>query len=445
MVSGALPPSTLQTVLKRLDPAVLVASAGVLRTATAAGADLADLAGRVVVLDRDPDALPAGAVPVDDLDGQQAPAPRPRRHDEPMIISHTSGTTGLPKLVVHSADTIMGHLGRTESLPWPIVGMKRRDTVATQISFCHMRIITWTTGTLALRPRTAVLLADGDPQTAERVLRAHRPTYLEALPGTYIRWEELTRQPHNPFSDVRLYVSTFDAMHPPTVRRFLHASRRPFPTWLQGWGQSETGPMAFRLLTRRALARTGARHPTTRNVGRPIPFFTGLKVVDPQSMRPVPAGTPGVALARTAGRCVGYVGEQDRWRRKVDGPWWNTGDVATRSRTGVVRLLDREVDAIPGMSCIELEDVLADRVPGLLEAVVIGVPGQRPLPVLATPDGELDRTAWDRAVYDLPPLAEPVVLGWDELPRTGTGKVRRLELRDRLLGRDETFGTGQWT
>jgi acyl-coenzyme A synthetase/AMP-(fatty) acid ligase len=180
-------------------------------------------------------------------------------------------------------------------------------------------------------------------------------------------------------------------------------------------------------------------------VGRPIPFFTGLKVVDPQSMRPVAAGTPGVALARTAGRCVGYVGEQERWQRKVDGPWWNTGDVATRSRTGVVRLLDREVDVIPGMSCIELEDVLADRLPGLLEAVVIGVPGQRPLPVLATPDGQLDRTEWDRAVYDLPPLAEPVVLGWDELPRTGTGKVRRLELRDRLLGRDETFGTGRWT
>lgn len=444
MVSGALPVPTLQTVLKRLEPAVLVAAGGLLAGAAAGGADLAGLATRTIDLGGADEPV-RGTVPVAELRGAAAPAAAPRRRDVPMIVTHTSGTTGPPKLVVHSADTIMGHLGRTESLPWPVVGAKHRDTVATQIAFAHMRIITWTTGMLALKPRKAVLLADGDPQTALRVLGAHRPTYLEALPGTYIRWEGLTDRADSPFGDVRLYVSTFDAVHPPTVRRFLGASRRPFPVWLQGWGQSETGPMAFRMLTRRALARRGDRHPTTRNVGRPIPLVTGLKVVDPTTLRPVPPGTPGVALARTAGRCVSYVAEEERWQRKVDGPWWNTGDVATRSRTGVVRLLDREVDVIPGMSCIELEDVLADRLPGLLEAVVIGIPGRQPLPVLATADGTLDRERWHAAVADLPELAAPVVLGWDDLPRTGTGKVRRPELRDRLLGRDETYGSGQWT
>lgn len=443
MVSGSLPLSTLQTVLKRLEPTVLVAGGRVLRDAVAAGEDLTAIASRTIDLGG-LEPVP-GAIPVDEVRNTSAPNAAPRRRDQPMIITHTSGTTGLPKLVVHSANTIMGHLGRTESLPWPIVGAKHRDTVATQIAFSHMRIITWTTGMLALKPKAAVLIADGDPETAQRVLSAHKPTYLEALPGTYIRWEELAGRPDHPFTDVRLYVSTFDAMHPPTVRRFLNASKRPFPVWLQGWGQSETGPMAFRMLTRRALAKRGNRHPTTRNVGRPIPFFTGLKVVDPQTMRPVRAGTPGVALARTAGRCVTYVTEEDRWARKADGPWWNTGDWATRSRTGAVNLLDREVDVIPGMSCIELEDVLADRLPDLLEAVIIGIPGRTPLPVLATPNGKVDRAAWDRAVADLPAMAAPVVLTWDELPRTGTGKVRRLELRDRLLGRDETYGTGQWT
>lgn len=444
MVSGSLPTATLQTVLKRLEPSVLVAAGGLLRAGAAAGADLTGIATRTVDLGGPGESV-AGAVGLEDLRGADAPAAVPRRRDQPMIVTHTSGTTGLPKLVVHSADTIMGHLGRTESLPWPIVGAKHRDTVATQIAFAHMRIITWTTGMLALKPATAVLLADGDPQTAQRVLGAHPPTYLEALPGTYIRWEGLAGRPDHPFGRVRLYVSTFDAMHPPTVRKFLAASRRPFPVWLQGWGQSETGPMAFRMLTRRALVKRGDRHPTTRNVGRPIPFFTGLKVVDAQTLRTVPAGTPGVALARTAGRCVTYVAEEERWQRKVDGPWWNTGDVATRSRTGVVKLLDREVDAIPGLSCIELEDVLADRLPGLLEAVVIGIPGRQPLPVLATADGTLDRARWQQAVADLPELAAPVVLTWDDLPRTGTGKVRRLELRDRLLGRDETYGSGLWT
>ncbi|HEV7898808.1 MAG TPA: class I adenylate-forming enzyme family protein [Planosporangium sp.] len=441
MVSGLLPTEALQTILKRLEPAVLVTDTALLAAADRDGADLTSMATRTLTLDGPAHA----AITVADVRGASAPAPRPRPADQPMIATHTSGTTGISKLVVHSANTLMGHLGRTESIRWPIVGMKRNDTVATSIAFCHVRVISWTTGTLQLAPRTGVIVADSDPDVAERTFRAHPPTYLEALPSTYQGWEPLTVRPDNVFRQVRLYVSTFDAVHPPTVRSFLGASQRRFPTWLQGWGQSETGPMTFRLLTRRAVASRGDRHPTTRNVGRPIPGFTALRVVDPATMRPVSRGTPGVVLTRTNGRCLDYVGESDRWQVKAVGPWWNTGDVGVQTRTGGIRLLDREVDVIPGLSCIELEDVLADRMPGLLEAVIIGVPGRAPLPVLCAPDG-IDRDAWRRACHDLPELADPVVLTWDEIPRTGTGKVRRQELRDRLLGAGlETYGLGTWT
>lgn len=99
---------------------------------------------------------------------------------------------------------------------------------------------------------------------------------------------------------------------------------------------------------------------------------------------------------------------------------------------------------IPGMSCIELEDVLADRLPQLLEAAVIGIPGQLPLPVVCTRDGSLDEAEWRRATADLPELGAPRVLPLEEIPRTSTGKVRRVELRERLLG-EETYGTGRWT
>lgn len=441
LVSGTLPPETMQTVLKRADAQVLVTTADILRAGREAGADLTAFTDRTIVLSGQED----GAVALDSLRGGTVPKPVTAATYEPMVATHTSGTTGVPKLVVHTVDTIMGHLGRTESLPWPIVGMKHRDSVATAVAFNHMRMITWSTGTLRLEPRDAVIIADPSPATAERMFRQFRPNYLEALPATYIGWEELTDRPDNVFSDVRLFVSTFDAMHPPTVRRFLHASKRPFPTWLQGWGQSETGPMTFRLLTRRALAARGDRHPTTRRVGRPIPGFTGMKVVDPQTLHPVPDGTPGVVLTKTNGRCIGYLGEEERWRDKAVGTWWNTGDYGVRSRTGEFKLLDREVDVIPGMSCIELEDVLADRLPQLLEAAVIGVPGQLPLPVLATRDDTLDKEAWQRATADLPELDEPRVLPLDEFPRTSTGKVRRLELRERLLGEAATYGTGRWT
>lgn len=440
LVAGSLPAQTLGTVLKRADAQLLVTTAGILASADEQGVDLKSLVPRTVTVGS---ALP-GTIALDDLRGAREPKVFRTASYEPMVATHTSGTTGVPKLVVHSVDTVLGHLGRTESLRFPIVAMKRSDTVATATPFNHMRMITWSTGTLKLEPKNALLLADARPETAERMFAPRRPTYLEALPATYIGWQELAEKRPELYADVRLYVSTFDAIHPPTVRRFLHASKRRFPAWLQGWGQSETGPMTFRLLTRRALAAKGDRHPTTRDVGRPIPGFTGMKVVDPATMKPVPNGKPGVLLTRTDGRCIGYLGEQRRWNDKARGKWWNTGDYGLRTAAGAFRLLDREVDVIPGMSCIELEDVLADRLPQLLEAAVIGIPGQLPLPVVSTRDGSLDEDEWRRATADLPALGEPRVLPLEEIPRTSTGKVRRVELRERLLG-EETYGTGRWT
>lgn len=440
LVAGSLPAQTLGTVLKRADAQLLVTTAGILTSADEQGVDLKSLVPRTVTVGA---ALP-GTVALDDLRGARTPSAFRTASYEPMVATHTSGTTGVPKLVVHSVDTVLGHLGRTESLRFPIVAMKRSDTVATATPFNHMRMITWSTGTLKLEPKNALLLADARPETAERMFAPRRPTYLEALPATYIGWQELAEKRPELYADVRLYVSTFDAIHPPTVRRFLHASKRRFPAWLQGWGQSETGPMTFRLLTRRALAAKGDRHPTTRDVGRPIPGFTGMKVVDPATMKPVPNGEPGVLLTRTDGRCIGYLGEQRRWHDKARGKWWNTGDYGLRTAAGAFRLLDREVDVIPGMSCIELEDVLADRLPQLLEAAVIGIPGQLPLPVVCTRDGSLDEAEWRRATADLPELGAPRVLPLEEIPRTSTGKVRRVELRERLLG-EETYGTGRWT
>lgn len=73
----------------------------------------------------------------------------------------------------------------------------------------------------------------------------------------------------------------------------------------------------------------------------------------------------------------------------------------------------------------------------------VGRPGRPPLPVLVTADGTLDHRAWRAAVADLPPLADPVPVAWDDVPRTG--KVRRLAPHARLLGDSDIHGTGRWT
>jgi acyl-coenzyme A synthetase/AMP-(fatty) acid ligase len=159
----------------------------------------------------------------------------------------------------------------------------------------------------------------------------------------------------------------------------------------------------------------------------------------------LPGGRPGLVLARTRARCTEYVGEQDRWHAKETGGWWNTGDLGVLTRTGSVLLLDREVDTVPGLSCLRTEDVIENRLPEVVECVVLGNPGGPPVPVVVTADGRLDPRRWRSAIADLPLLADPRVVAWDDLPRTGTGKVRRLELLTRLVGHTDTHGTGRWT
>ncbi|MFC3453811.1 class I adenylate-forming enzyme family protein [Amycolatopsis speibonae] len=408
-LSGHLPDDTLDLLVKRLDAALLVTDRPSPR------------ARRVLRIDEFAAAAP--------------PEPHRRHDDEPLVICHTSGTTGTPKLVVHTTRTIIDRLARPEASRWPVIGTRRDDVVGNASSYAHGRTFCWTASALCLAPRELVILSTDS--AAARMFGRYRPTIIEALPTAYTRWRQLANSPENPFQRVRRFVSTYDAVHPPVVRTLLNASAHKRPLWMQGWGQSETGPLAFRFLTRRSAH-------TTRDLGRPVPGFAKLKVVDPESAEPVAPGTAGLLLARTRALCVGYVGEQDRWEAKTSGPWWNTGDLGVVSRTGAVTLLDREVDTVPGLSCLAVEDRIEDRLPSIAECVLLSAAGREPIPVVVT-DTALDLERWSAAVADLPPMGEPVVLPWDDVPRTGTGKVRRLDLLARLTGTTDTYGSGRWT
>ncbi|WP_199571910.1 class I adenylate-forming enzyme family protein [Streptomyces murinus] len=441
LLSGSLPPESLHLLLKRLDAGALVTTADTLAAAHTAGTDLTACTRRTLTLD----APAPGAVPLADVRGHRPPSFQRPSAQAPLAIMHTSGTTGVPKLVVHTTASLVHRIAAAEARRWPLVSSRPDDTVAQATSYAHGRGLTWTLSVFALAPREVVLLDSFEAEHAEPVLRAHRPTVLEATPAAYVRWQPLAAAPDNPFCRVRLFLNTFDAIHPPTVRAYLTATRRRLPLWVQVWGQSETGPLTFRCLTRRSVRAAGERHPTTRDLGRPVPGKTRLRVVDPATLRPVAPGGTGLVMARTKALCAGYAGEQERLSAKSAGGWFATGDLGAITRSGRLRLLDREVDAVPGGACVEIEDVLHDRLPDVVEAVVLTRPNGLPLPVLATRDGTLARDAWRRAVADLPPLGEPALLPLDRLPLTATGKVRRQELRDRLLDGAPAPGTGRWT
>ena len=348
--------------------------------------------------------------------------------DHPTLVTHTSGTTGIPKLAVHTAFSLEARY-RPQALATAL--MRRREPVAIHVSFVHSRLFTALAISL-LRGFPVAVLADADPQRVSQLFARLRPAVLEAHPNTYLSWEQLASDPLEPLSNVKLFSSTFDALHPRTVRTLISASRRRFPRFGQIYGQSEIGPSVARAYGRRRSPEADGRC-----VGIPFPGMTGVRVVSRDGKWPT-LSSPGYIEVSSDGRIRTYLGEPERFQGQADEEWWRMGDLGYRTRWGCLHLMDREVDEIPGFgSTLSVEDRLFSRIPELSEVVIIPMEDGPPRPVVCTRgDRPLDRAVWRAAVADLPEMAEPAQWRQADLPQTATAKIKRLELA-RLLGTAE--------
>lgn len=364
--------------------------------------------------------------------------------DCPQVITHTSGTTGYPKLVMHSVASLHA-LALIESERWPILQLRPRDTVLFCDPYCHLRVIMGMLTMATVTPKLVCLSDPADPGVRAALIR-HKPTFVETVPNGFMYWEPLAKDPEGPFSRVRVFASSFDGIHTRTVRLMLQASRRRFPLWVQSWSQSEAGAVAVRAYTRSTVRKVGKRPPPTQSLGWPVPGYAKLRSIDPATGDPVRPGEVGLIQISAPGRCLGYVGERARYEHKVHGTWWDLGDLGIINKWGAVRLIDREVDRIADASALEIEDVLLDRLPHTTEVVVLAVRDQLPQPVISTDDDStLDPTIWRNASADLPAMADPIQIRWTEFPRTATWKVQRARLRQQVLTDATGIGTGGWT
>lgn len=350
--------------------------------------------------------------------------------DHPTLITHTSGTTGTPKLAVHTGRTLQARYRPQATVMRPLV--PGRETIAMHVSFVHSRLITALAISL-FRGFPIVVLRESDPKHVADLFAQLRPGILEAHPNSFMEWEELADDPRRPLANVRLFSSTFDAIHPRTVQRMLGASERRAPVFGQLYGQSEIGPAVVRSFSRRR-----GQDADGRCVGVPFPGFTEVRVVSRDGKEPSETN-PGYIEVRSDGRIVTYLGEQARYDAQVNDGWWRMGDVGYRTKWGCVHLLDREVDLIEGFgSTLAAEDTLFARLEQLAEVVIIPGEDGRAVPVVCTKDDvPLDLAAWKAAAAALPPMADPVQWRIGDLPQTATTKIKRLELA-RLLASGST-------
>ncbi|GAB2738672.1 acyl-CoA synthetase [Amycolatopsis magusensis] len=354
--------------------------------------------------------------------GTAAPADEPVGLGDPCLIMYTSGSTGRPK------GAVLSH----GNLTWNCVNvLVESDLSGGEVALIaaplfHTAALGMTCLPTLLKGGTAVLMEAFDPAAALAAIERHRVTLLFGVPAMY---DAMAAQPgwaSADLSSVRTMLCGGAPVPPATIRRYLDRGL----TFVQGYGMTEAAPGVLILDPEAVRTKAGS-------AGVPS-FFTDVRVVDPAG-EPVPPGGRGEIVVRGPNVMLGY------WNRPADtdqalaGGWLHSGDVATVDGDGYFTVVDRLKDMIisggENIYPAEVEAAALDH-PDVELCAVIGAPdpkwGEVPRAVVVLrPDARLsadELRAHFRerlAGYKVPKYIE----FRDELPRTGSGKIRKAELR----------------
>ncbi|RDX01004.1 AMP-binding protein [Listeria kieliensis] len=344
--------------------------------------------------------------------------------DEISYMTHTSGTTGIPKLIAHSAHS-MGF--RTQWQRNVLSLIPEKQLAAFHISPVHSR---FNIGISSLMSQGFPMfpIAQPDHANIEHIMTTYKPTIVETHPNNFVQWVSLARKKPEVFASVRYYHSTFDAINKETMAVFLNCSKERRPVFMQVYGQSECGPMILRFHTKQSIQKLDAR-----NMGYGMKDLTDVRIVSEEG-EVVSNGTPGNIQMLSKGRALTYYKEDARFNENVYGPFWDSGDYGMKNEAGALLLLDRQVDLVENIeSTLAIEDKLLDTLRFLDEVVIIRGKNGTPQPVISVASGEeMDWEAWFEALSDLPQLNEPLVMAYEDIPRTATMKVQRLKMEKEL-------------
>jgi acyl-coenzyme A synthetase/AMP-(fatty) acid ligase len=389
----------------------------------------------------------------------QLPAAYPYRHDktDPIIISHSSGTTGMPKAVPHTHETLLyAQLHRLRLSTGTAMG---RLLVALPGS--HNAAMSVMMFGLLLRSPVLLLSSQRGADVLDAIER-FRPSTVFAFAGTYgeMAAEDLDKRD---MASVEAYYNTGDAAHEAHIRaliaqgsheevgRDLVRRRVPGSVFTDGLGSSETGYSIFH------NGHTPGGDRFGRCIGKPISFASGAVLGEDGSV--LPPGQVGRLGVKSPTLTPGYWNDSLTFHRLRLGGYWLTGDLAYRDENGDFYHLDRVPDAIRTASGLvfstRTEELLLRELDDLDDCTVVAVAGEgvradwdgdgladayvllQPAPNAAGRDDEAWTTRVNEilAAHGFPALARALPMDAAEVTKGATGKVLKRQLRARFQAR----------
>jgi fatty-acyl-CoA synthase len=359
--------------------------------------------------------------------------------DDPINIQYTSGTTGFPKGATLSHHNILNN----GFFVGELCNYTEADRICIPVPFYHC--FGMVMGNLAATSHGACMVIPApafDPAATLAAVQAERCTSLYGVPTMFIAELSAPGFADYDLSSLRTGIM---AGSPCPVEVMKQVIERMSMTEVGiCYGMTETSPVSTQTRADDSLDRR------VSTVGRVGPHLE-VKVVDPETGRTVPRGTPGELCTRGYSVMLGYWNQPDKTAEAVDAAhWMHTGDLAVMDADGYLAITGRIKDmVIRGGENIyprEIEEFLYTH-PDILDAQVIGVPdakyGEELMVWVRLRPGSGELTAESLRAFCTGQLAHYKIPRYvhivDEFPMTVTGKVRKVEMRERsaeFLGQD---------
>ena len=355
-------------------------------------------------------------------------------NDDTMLMYFTSGTSGEPKMVAHDFLYALGHL--TTGVYWHNLG---EDSIHLTVADTGWGKAVWGKMYGQWFAGAAVFVFDHEKFTADKILRQIEKYHITSFcaPPTVYRFLIHEDFSHYDLSSLRYCCTAGEALNPAVFDKFKELTGISL---MEGFGQTET------TMTLGTMPWT---KPKPGSMGQPNPQYD-IDLIKPDGT-PCEDGEKGEIVVRTnAGKPVGlfkYYYRDDELTHNVwhDG-LYHTGDVAWRDEDGYYWFEGRIDDVIKSsgyrIGPFEVESALMTH-PAVVECAITGVPDEiRGMVVKATvvlhkdwkskAGDELIKELQNHVKHVTAPYKYPRIIEFvDELPKTISGKIRRVEIREK--------------
>ncbi len=347
--------------------------------------------------------------------------------DDPMLIYFTSGTTSKPKLVEHSQ--ISYPVGHLSTMAW--IGLRPGD-VHLAISSPGWAKHAWSCFFAPWIAEATIFVYNYPRFDAAALLDQIRRAGVNTFCAPPTVWRMLIQSDLGAKPEgLREILGAGEPLNPDVIAQVERAWGL---TIRDGFGQTETTLQ---------VGNTPGQPVRAGSMGRPMPGVPVL-LIDPVSGEPADEGEICLDLSKNPlNLMTGYLADPRRNETVMAGGYYHTGDVASRDKDGYITYIGRTDDVFKSsdykVSPFELESVLIEH-PAVVEAAVVPQPDATRLTVpkayVALADGwepnaDTAKAIMEYACDHLAPYLKIRRVEFYELPKTISGKIRRVELRRR--------------